>query len=83
MTKKGQRMNKYSNKLREEIVTRYIKGEGTFGSLSHEYGIGKNTIRTWVRASNRGSLFGMQRKGDQNWRRNRLQREINNRKNLI
>ena len=32
-----------------QVCERYLKGEGSFKSLAKEYGIGKTTIRRWVK----------------------------------
>ena len=38
---------KYSSELKSEIMNKYKSGEGTINSLSKEYGIPLNTMRTW------------------------------------
>ena len=38
---------KYSSELKLEIMNKYKSGEGTINSLSKEYGIPLNTMRTW------------------------------------
>lgn len=38
---------KYSNELKKEIMEKYINRHGTINSLSKEYNIPINTVRTW------------------------------------
>lgn len=63
MAKKGQTFKKYTPEFRKEVVERYLKGEGSAGSLGAEYDISKNTVETWIRAFKQGIPIGMQKKG--------------------
>ena len=49
MASKGQRFYKYSKELKQEIMNKYKNGEGTINSLSKEYNIPINTMKTWQR----------------------------------
>jgi transposase-like protein len=40
---------KYSAVLKEEIMNKYRNGQGTINSLSKEYDVPLNTMRTWQR----------------------------------
>ena len=51
MASKGQKFNKYSVELKNEILNKYLEGKGTTGTLGQEYGISKGTIKTWIRKS--------------------------------
>ena len=48
MASKGQKFNQYTPKLRNEIVSKYLNENKSFGYLSNEYGISKGTIKGWV-----------------------------------
>lgn len=39
----------YSEELKNEIVNKYFKGEGTLNSLEKEYNISYKTIFNWIR----------------------------------
>ena len=49
MARKGQKFYKYSSELKQEIMNKYKNGKGTINSLSKEYNIPINTMRTWQR----------------------------------
>ena len=51
MASKGQKFNKYSVELKNEILNKYLEGKGTTRTLGQEYGISKGTIKTWIRKS--------------------------------
>ena len=51
MASKGQKFNKYSIELKNEILNKYLEGKGTTKTLGQEYGISKGTIKTWIRKS--------------------------------
>ena len=51
MASKGQKFNKYSVELKNEILNKYLEGKGTIRTLGQEYGISKGTIKTWIRKS--------------------------------
>ena len=48
MAYKGQKFNKYSNELKEEIMNKYLNNQGTSNSLSKEYDIPLKTVKNWV-----------------------------------
>ena len=48
MASKGQKFNKYSIELKNEILNKYLEGKGTTRTLGQEYGISKGTIKTWI-----------------------------------
>ena len=48
MASKGQKFNKYSIELKNEILNKYLEGKGTTRTLGQEYGISKETIKTWI-----------------------------------
>ena len=63
MAKKGQKFNKYTPEQRKEIVDKYLSGQGSFRSLSKEYGMSHKTIETWIRAYRQDIPLGYQKKG--------------------
>ena len=48
MASKGQKFNKYSVELKQEIVQKYLDGKGTARSLGKEYGISYKTIDNMI-----------------------------------
>ena len=48
MASKGQKFNKYSKELKEEIMNKYLNNQGTANYLSKEYNIPLKTVKTWV-----------------------------------
>ena len=56
MASKGQKFNKYSIELKNEILNKYLEGKGTTRTLGQEYGISKGTIKTWIRKSKHPEL---------------------------
>ena len=48
MASKGQKFNKYSTELKEEIMRKYLNNEGTSNYLSKEYNIPLKTVKMWV-----------------------------------
>lgn len=54
MASKGQKFKKYDPLLKKEILDKYLSGNGTYGSLSNEYKISADTIKTWVLKSKKG-----------------------------
>ncbi len=48
MASKGQKFNKYSAELKEEIMRKYLNNEGTSNYLSKEYNIPLKTVKMWV-----------------------------------
>ena len=63
MASKGQKFKKYTVEMREEVVKRYLNGEGTAGTLGKEYGISDNTINTWIRAYRNNIPIGKKKRG--------------------
>ena len=53
MAKKGQKFNKYSEKVKQEIMNKYLNNEGTMNSLSKEYNIPLQTVHTWITKINK------------------------------
>jgi len=49
MAKKGQQFKSYPKELKTEIMYKYLNGLGTINSLSKEYKINLDTMRTWQR----------------------------------
>lgn len=47
MARKGQKFQKYTPKIKEEILEKYSKGSCS-SLLEEEYGVPKTTIRTWA-----------------------------------
>ena len=48
MDLKGQKLNKYSKELKEEIMNKYLNNQGTANYLSKEYNIPLKTVKNWV-----------------------------------
>lgn len=48
MALKGQKFNKYSKELKEEIMSKYLNNQGTANYLSKEYNIPLKTVKNWV-----------------------------------
>ena len=48
MTLKGQKYNKYSKELKEEIMSKYLNNQGTANYLAKEYNIPLKTVKNWV-----------------------------------
>ena len=48
MASKGQKFNKYSIELKEEIMRKYLNNEGTSNYLSKEYNIPLKTVKMWI-----------------------------------
>ena len=56
MASKGQKFNKYTVELKNEILNKYLESKGTPRTLGQEYGISKETIKTWIRKSKHPEL---------------------------
>ena len=56
MASKGQKFNKYSVELKNEIINKYFEGKYTPRSLGKEYGISRKTIETWLYKINHPEL---------------------------
>ena len=66
MAEKGQKFNKYSEKLKREIMKKYLNNEGTSHSLSKEYNIPLKTVKTWIYKINKNidiSVSNQSKKG--------------------
>lgn len=63
MASKGQKFNKYSVELKNEILNKYLEGKGTTRTLGQEYGISKETIKTWIRKINHPELVSGLKRG--------------------
>ena len=48
MASKGQKFNKYSDDLKQEIIQKYIDGKGSARSLGREYGISYKTVDNMI-----------------------------------
>ena len=48
MAKKGQKFNKYSDKIKNEIIQKYLNGYGSSRSLGKEYGISYKTVDNMI-----------------------------------
>ncbi len=48
MASKGQKFNKYSDELKEEIIQKYLDGKGTARSLGKEYNISYKSIDNMI-----------------------------------
>ena len=48
MASKGQKFNKYSDDLKQEIIQKYIDGKGSARSLGKEYGISYKTVDNMI-----------------------------------
>ena len=57
MASKGQKFKKYSKELKEEILEKYYKGEGSPKTLGKEYAISFHTIKTWIDKKNNPQRF--------------------------
>lgn len=54
MASKGQKFNKYSPELKQDILDLYIKGELGPSALSDKYKVPIKTIKTWIYRMNKG-----------------------------
>lgn len=63
MAKKGQKFNKYTVELRQEVVQRYLNGDGSPVVLGKEYGIPYKTIETWIAAYKKQIPIGQRKRG--------------------
>ena len=48
MAKKGQKFNKYSIELKNEILQYYKNNNCSLGDLSRKFNVSKQTIKNWV-----------------------------------
>ncbi len=56
MASKGQKFNKYSSELKNEIVSIVLSGKESFGFLSKQYKIPKGTIKGWAYSVKHGNI---------------------------
>ena len=63
MASKGQKFNKYSVELKNEIINKYFEGKGSPRSLGKEYGISYRTIDTWLHKIRHPELISGLKKG--------------------
>ena len=54
MARKGQKFNKYSKELKEEILRKYHEDYIPMKSLAEEYGIPQKTIEGWICKAKQG-----------------------------
>ncbi|WP_080405503.1 helix-turn-helix domain-containing protein [Burkholderia ubonensis] len=43
-------MTKYDQSFKQQMVKKYLDGEGSCESLGQKYGVGYSTLRRWVSA---------------------------------
>ena len=63
MARKGQKYNKYSSELKNEIVKKYFDGLGSSRSLAKEYNISYKTIENMIYTFKRQGHLNNQKKG--------------------
>ena len=63
MAKKGQKFNRYTPELRQEILNKYFSKQGSIRSLAKEYGISYKTIGNWISAYKKDIPIGFQKRG--------------------
>ena len=63
MAKKGQKFKSYTVEFREEVMRRYLTGDGTPTTLAREYDIPVSTIKTWIKAYRHNIPIGKQKRG--------------------
>lgn len=63
MARKGQKYNKYSSELKNEIVKKYFDGLGSSRSLAKEYNISYKTIENMIYMFKRQGHLNNQKKG--------------------
>ena len=57
MALKGQKYNKYSKELKEEIMNKYLNNQGTANYLAKEYNIPLKTVKNWVYKINKNTAM--------------------------
>ena len=62
MASKGQKFLRYTDKEKDEILQRHIKGESAY-QLAKEYGISVNTIKTWKDKINHPEKISKNKRG--------------------
>ena len=48
MASKGQKFNKYTKELKEEVIGKYFNKDSGLTTLSKEYNIPLKTLKTWM-----------------------------------
>ena len=48
MASKGQKFNRYDVAFRMQVVSEYLKGEGSAKFLAEKYNISRHTVETWI-----------------------------------
>ena len=48
MANKGQKFNKYDVAFRMQVVSEYLRGEGSAKYLAKKYNISRHTVETWI-----------------------------------
>ena len=66
MASKGQKFNSYSPELRNEVVSKHINENRSFGSLAREYNISKGTIKGWLYRYKNGNNLSSDNRGRPN-----------------
>ena len=59
---KGQKFLKHTNKEKNEIMERHLKGESAY-QLAKEYGISVSTIKTWKSKINHPEKISLRKRG--------------------
>ena len=54
--------DKYSHELKKKVMDKYKNGQGTINSLSKEYSIPLNTMRTWQKKIVKGVDISIDRR---------------------
>ena len=75
MARKGQKFNKYSEKVKQEIMEKYLNNEGTANSLSKEYNISLRTVKNWVNKINKKIDITVDNKYKRGRRKEEMQKE--------
>lgn len=63
MASKGQKFNSYTPELKNEIVSKYLNENKSFGYLSNEYRVSKGTIKGWVYKFKNGKTLALDNRG--------------------
>lgn len=54
MATKGQKFKKFGPEVKEAVLRRYFAGEASTAMLSEEYGVPRETVKTWIKKTKRG-----------------------------
>ena len=63
MANKGQKFNQYTPEFRNEIISKYLNENKSFGFLSNEYSVSKGTIKNWVYKFKNGNNLSSDNRG--------------------